>query len=71
LYEKAMMEPDDAGRRELYARLDSILVSQAPFVILYYDKLLRLVQKDISGLTPNAMNLLVLKHVRKNTSRSE
>jgi hypothetical protein len=34
-------------------------------VILYYDQVLRFVQKNIHGLGSNPMNLLTLKYVTK------
>jgi peptide/nickel transport system substrate-binding protein len=38
-------------------------MNEAPVVVLYYDNVLRLYRKNISGLQPNAMNLLILKSV--------
>jgi peptide/nickel transport system substrate-binding protein len=57
---------DDSARALLYARMDNIIMEQAPVVVLYYDKVLRFTQKNISGLGSNPMNLLTLKRVRKN-----
>jgi peptide/nickel transport system substrate-binding protein len=46
--------------------MDNLIMEDAPVVILYYDRVLRFVQKNIDGLENNAMNLLVLKKVKKN-----
>lgn len=65
LYEKAIAETNDSLRLKMYFQLDSIVTAQAPFVVLYYDEVLRFTQKNISGLGINSMNLLDLKRVRK------
>ena len=53
------------SRRKLYRTMDSLVMVQAPVVILYYDEVLRFVQKDVTGLGINPVNLLKLKRVRK------
>ena len=45
--------------------MDKILVDNAVIVPLYYDRVLRFTQNNISGFESNAMNLLDLKRVRK------
>ena len=42
-----------------------MLIDDAPVVPLYYDEVIRLVSKKITGLTTNPMNLLNLKQVKK------
>ncbi len=64
LYETALAENDDAKRYELYHQMDRIIIEEAPVVPLYYDEVLRFSQKNVEGLTPNALNLLNLKRVR-------
>lgn len=66
LYEKALNENDDAMRYEIYHQLDRIIIEEAPVVPLYYDEVLRFSQKNVQGLTPNALNLLHLKRVKLN-----
>jgi len=63
-YEQSLNTTDDAARFALYHQLDSLIVAEAPVVPLYYDEVLRFSQKNVSGLTPNALNLLHLKRVR-------
>jgi oligopeptide transport system substrate-binding protein len=65
IYEKAISETNDSLRLSMYFTLDSIIVEEAPFVVLYYDEVLRFTQKNISGLGVNSMNLLDLKRVKK------
>jgi peptide/nickel transport system substrate-binding protein len=65
LYEQSQSTSNDSLRLELYRQMDNLIMEDAPVVILYYDRVLRFVQKNINGLENNAMNLLVLKKVRK------
>lgn len=64
-YEKSQNEVNDSLRYKIYQKMDSLLMEDAPVVVLYYDQVLRLVQNNIDGLGNNAMNLLTLKKVRK------
>jgi len=45
--------------------MDSILISEAPIVPLFYDELIRFYQKDIVNFSTNGMNMLFLKNVKK------
>lgn len=65
LFKKATSEINDSLRYEYYREMDRIIIDEAPVVILFYDKVLRLYDKNITGLGTNAMNLLILKNVRK------
>jgi peptide/nickel transport system substrate-binding protein len=56
---------DDSLRRVYYKEMEHIMMEEAPVVILYYDQVLRFVQKNIQGLNSNPMNLLTLKQVKK------
>jgi peptide/nickel transport system substrate-binding protein len=44
--------------------MDRIIIEEAPIVPLYYDEVLRFVRKGVTGLEPNAMNLLDLRRVK-------
>jgi peptide/nickel transport system substrate-binding protein len=65
LYEQANNEPSDSVRYALYQKMDRIILEEAPVVPLFYDEVVRLVHKDVEGLTTNPMNLLNLKRVYK------
>lgn len=65
LYEKALSETVVTKRNTFYREMDSILIQNAVIVPLYYDRVLRFTQNNISGFESNAMNLLNLKRVRK------
>lgn len=65
LYVLASKENDIQKREQLYSKMNDIVIEEAPIVVLFYDEVLRFTQKNICGLTPNAMNLLILKTVYK------
>jgi oligopeptide transport system substrate-binding protein len=65
LYEKSMSTTVDSVRHKYYRQMDQIIIQEAPVVILYYDQVLRFVQKGIEGLGSDPMNMLSLKRVRK------
>ena len=65
LYRVATSQPVDSIRYHLYAKMDSLVMAEAPVVPLYYDQVLRFYPKNVEGLGGNAMNLLDLKKVRK------
>lgn len=64
-YESATKEIDENKRIKLYQKMDSLLISKAPIVPLYYDQSIRFTQKNVSGLGSNPINLLTLKYVKK------
>lgn len=64
LYEKSLTSNDIKERAELYYQMDSIMMSEAPVVILFYDEVLRFVDKNVEGLGSNPTNMLNLKTVR-------
>lgn len=65
LYEASLSTTNDSLRYVYYAKMDSLIVDEAPVVVLYYDQVLRFLHKNISGLSSNSMNGLSLKSVRK------
>lgn len=65
LLEKSMEEVNDSIRGILYRKLDQMLMADAPVIILYYDKVVRLFRNNIHGLSTNPMNLLMLETTEK------
>ncbi len=65
LYETALQETELHKRHILYQKMDSIIVTKAPVVPLYYDQVIRFSRKNIKGLGINPINLLHLKRVQK------
>ncbi len=65
LYEQALAETNDSLRFRLYQQMDRMIVSDAPVIPLWYDMALHLIHKNISGFTPNSLNLLELRRTKK------
>jgi peptide/nickel transport system substrate-binding protein len=70
LYEQAFREMNDQKRYLLYQKMDKIIIAEAPIIPLFYDKVARFTQKEVSGLGINPLNLLSLKKVKKNIPKS-
>ena len=64
LFEKALTEENDSLRYILYRKADQVMINDAPVVPLWYDKVVRLVQNEVKGFPPNALNLLELRYVK-------
>ena len=62
-FEKAITETNDTLRYKLYQQADQVMIDDAPVVPLWYDKVVRLVQPNVKGFQPNALNLLELRRV--------
>lgn len=65
LYELALNTLEESIRYPLYRKMDSIIISEAPVVPLFYDRVVRFYSSNLSGMEGNAMNLLSLKKVRR------
>jgi len=65
LYRKSFTETDSEKRFELYRKMDSIIVLEAPVIPLFYDKVIRFTAKNVENLGVNPLNLLQLKRVKK------
>jgi len=59
-YDRSMREPDSV-RWLSYRRMDSLAMSQAPVIDLFYDRLLHFTQNNVQGFSSNPMNLIDLK----------
>jgi len=66
LYEEALMEVNPETRTMIYKKMDSLIMSEAPIVPLFYDKAVRFTRKNVKNLGINPTNLLELKTVKKN-----
>lgn len=65
LFEQAIRETNDSLRYILYRQADQVMIDDAPVVPLWYDVVVHLVQPNVQGFRPNALNLLELRRVRK------
>ena len=63
LYQKSLICNDLQERSKIYREMDSLMMTEAPVVILFYDEVLRFVNKDVEGLGSNPTNMLNLKSV--------
>jgi ABC-type transport system substrate-binding protein len=63
-FEKAIAETNDLVRYKLYQQADQIMIRDAPVVPLWYDMVVHLVQPNVHGFPPNALNLLELRRVK-------
>lgn len=61
LYEKALLETNDSLRYILYRQMDQLVINDAPVIPVWYDVAIHLVQYNITGFEPNALNLLELR----------
>ena len=66
MYEDALKIVSDSLRFTKYREMDSLVLSDFPIVPLYYDQVVRFIQKDVIGMEINPINLLILKSVKKN-----
>ena len=64
LYREARRCTDPDRRVALYQRMDSLVMTKAPVVVLYYDQILHFTHKNVSGLRSDALNTLDLRRVR-------
>lgn len=64
LYEQSQRCTGEQKRNDYYTRMDSLLMADAPVVILYYDKVVRFTQANVSGMETNPVNMLNLKRVK-------
>jgi len=65
LYRESFTETQKEKRLELYQKMDSIIIAEAPVVPLFYDKAVRFTAKNVENLGINPLNLLQLKKVKK------
>lgn len=64
LYTRVRATADDSLRAVLYHQIDSLVMEQAPVLVLYYDQILHFTHKNVTGLRTNAMNTLDLRRVK-------
>lgn len=63
LYQQAMSCTDPEHRARLYKEMDRLMMNDAPVVVLFYDKVLRFVNRRVKGMDSNPTNLLDLRKV--------
>ncbi|WP_038030308.1 ABC transporter substrate-binding protein [Thermonema rossianum] len=67
LYVEAMHVKENAEdyfkRYAIYHEMEKLILEECPVIILYYDDVLRMSQKNVTGLRVNPMNILSLEEV--------
>jgi len=71
LYRQAQRCTDDDKRTTLYRQMDSLVMADAPVVVLYYDQVLHFTHKNVRGLRSNALNNLDLRYVTIEKKKEE
>ncbi|MCT4630037.1 ABC transporter substrate-binding protein [Winogradskyella sp.] len=71
MYEASYLETNPEIRAKLYTKMDSLVMSTAPIVPMFYDEVVRFTRKEVKGLGINATNLLELKQVEKVISETK
>lgn len=64
LYEAMLIEPNTNSRKKQILEMEKILIEESPFIPIFYDQSIRLMQKNIQGLEQNSLNTLDLRRVR-------
>jgi oligopeptide transport system substrate-binding protein len=64
-FDKALKEQNQTEKIKLYQQMDQMIVDDAPVIPMFYDQVIRLVHKNVSGLATNPLNLLDLRKVKK------
>ncbi len=62
-YDRSMNEPDTT-RWSLYRQMDSLVMSYAPVIPLFYDRLLHFTGNRVQGFRSNPMNMIEIKEVQ-------
>jgi len=65
LYANALSEQLVQKRYSYYKEMDSLIISEAVVIPIYYDKVVRFIRSNVEGMLCNPMNLLDLKQVKK------
>lgn len=63
LYRQAKGTTDELQRIALYHQMDSLIMDEAPVLVLYYDQVLHFTHKRVKGIRTNALNMLDLREV--------
>jgi len=65
LYTKSIIETNDSIRTIEYTNMDKMVMDAAPVVPLYYDEVIHLVHKGVTGIPLDPLNSLDLRYVKK------
>ncbi|MEM1136740.1 MAG: peptide ABC transporter substrate-binding protein [Bacteroidota bacterium] len=63
LYQAVQHEQNSWKRFELFHQMEQLVLDDCAVIVLFYDEVLRIMNKKVVGLTPNSMNYLKLERV--------
>lgn len=66
MYEDALLITDFNERQKIYDEMQKIVIDDAVWLYLYYNQKIYLLQKNIEGFFLDGLNIINLKHTRKN-----
>jgi len=66
MYEDALKITDFSERQKIYDEMQKIVIEDAVWLYLYYNQKIYLLQKNVEGFFLDGLNIINLKHVRKN-----
>lgn len=70
-YESSQQINDINSRTQLYQRMDSLVMESSAVIPLFYDEVVRFIQRGVEGLGMNPTNILDLRTVRKINKTTE
>jgi len=65
LYEQAIRTSDTEERFAIYQMMDRMLVEDAPVIFLFYDETALFSPRNVTGVSENAINLLMVDEITK------
>jgi peptide/nickel transport system substrate-binding protein len=63
MFEKAHYMNNPFERYATYRTMDSLMMHDCPVIVLYYDEVINLLQKNVRGMQINKMNVMLLEKV--------
>lgn len=66
MYEDALVITDFNERQKIYDEMQKIVIDDAVWLYLYYNQKIYLLQKNIEGFFLDGLNIINLKHTKKN-----
>ena len=65
LYQESLNLLTDSLRIKKYEEMNTLIMSENPIIPLYYDQVIRFIQKDVYGMQIDPINQLILKNIWK------
>jgi oligopeptide transport system substrate-binding protein len=65
MYEQSILETDFEKRKDIYNKMERIVIEDATWIYLYYNQRIYLLQNNVKGFYLDGLNNIVLKYTRK------